>query len=1117
MSKERYPKQSKEKASLTEDKKFIKHLEDLEANTEVIVIEPENNREILEEYLNTSKEQSFNEFLESRFKNQYPGKIIVAEIRGFNFTDRDTQEDSDININGADFTGSKVSNVKMSSLKDVSFRDCHLENVTIENDCTNLDFRGATIEEWQSNVSFDLDMSEMAMRERIYSGKMLEEKDMPTIPAGLQFDFYDVEAVGDKGVYELYNKKEYDTYCAAYEEWEGEQRRKFISETLTWGEKAKAYVRGYDKDTLEKIEEWDKSAKVKKSKALQEFKTKQHRVYFENPKSDPTYTPNQSKEEAQEQRVYVAATKSLLADYKQTDRKKSFNEFVAEQYQTEGSDRYRGARLIADFANADLSGEDLSGLDLRGVNFAYCEMKGANCKGANLQGACLEGCEFDEHTTFESANLTDANMAIASGAKVDFSRAVMIRTRMQCTSFPEANMANAQMYAVNGFKADLTSAKMMEVDARRGKLKGAILQSVDARKAKMEMTHLEGAVLDDAKFAEADLRKAILTKAQAQGCDFTRSILEDVHAEMADFRKAMLQEVVAKGCILTGADLTEANARMADFTKAKLEGVNARMADFTLSVMEDVQAAKSNFTKASLEKVNAARIDLQGALLTEVNAKGADLTKAAMQEVDAYKAHFEKAKMEMANFDGANFTAADFEEAYLKKVIAKQAKFVATNFENAEVSDIEFDEETLLLDANLRGAKGAERMKELQKKQEEIKGVWFGKTRYGHCKSNSDGTNDRYTCQRLGAAILSTSLGGGTGLVLAGPFAGVSSAVIAAYISDKGLDAIKRGYYDDLGYINNSIGDRLAEIGAIAMSAGVNGVDRAIDGAAAGLVLGAAGAVTGTIATAAGIVTILGGGKLAWSGYKEQSLWKKAAGATIAAVGGALTFVGFSSLSTSVSMIGYGALYGGAMGAAYTVYTSARELYRYEEKDGKQISGLRPEQIYRSSIEQFKGIIRKIMPTTRKIVTALVLGAVAAGVAVFGVDIVIAAVGGALLSKASVGLSVVITAAAAGLVGGYLYDDKVMDASKFLSNKLLSKGDKQGDHNSAEGGVTPTKKKEEEKSVSKKTELQTQQALPQAKEEAKQVASSRPNQKPSEGKWAKRIREGERAGTGRSS
>lgn len=1008
-------------------------LEELEAKTEVIPIDlgNEEHRALLREYTNSDKSLNFNEFLASKVQKDYPGKIIVAEIRGDMHHTLgssapvlqhigSTREDRDnnINVDGCNFTGCRLVGVTlMGDLEKVSFRDCHLERVRA-NRATfkEVDLRGASFEE----MRFDW----------VYASN-----------SQIQVEFGDLREVQKRGLFSMIDDgKAEDEIQALRDDIAIKiQKDKDRIFKLTWKQTLTLDLTG----ALEDPEKQAEFERVQKELAKEQAEKmavirRRHMLSFSNVSSDRTYTPNQDAAVAAQKKVSIAVTKDDMDEYKQLRGKDkiSLSEFIDRKHRQ--TPEHDGARVVADMSRRDghWEGYDFSGLNLSGVVCAYTNLKGCKFKNTKLQGSCLEGCEFDKHTTFEHANLIDTNLVAVSGEEVNFSKAIMIRTRMQCANLPEAKMRDAQMYALNGFKADLSNADMQSVEARRVKLKGAILQSVDARNARLEQANLEGAVLRDANLEKARLNGAVMRRVDAEGADLTRAVLDDVKAEYANFREATLKEMVAKGANFTAADLEKANARGAAFKKATLEKVNARAADFTASLLEDAKAARANFTEATLEKVRGKRVDLREAALTRVKAEGANLTEAVMTQVDAYKADFQKAILTGANLEGANFTATDFERARLDHVRAKNTKFVATNFEGANVKYIEIDSETLLLDANLRGVIGAEKMKALQEDQHKLQKRWFGESKYGHCKSNLDGSNDRFRCQRIGAAVLSAAIGGGTGLTLAGPFAGVSSAAVTAFVGDNALVAIKQGYYEDLGYINNTVGDKLAEIGAVAMASGINGLDRAIDGAAAGMVCSAAGAVTGVVATGVGAISALKGVQMMWNGYHNQSRWQKFVGAVLTAVGSALTFVGLSNMSASLSTVAYSSMFGAAAGAIWSMGTSVRALVSYKEKDGKVVSGQRPEQIFRTSLEQLSGIKRKLLPTTQKIIVSVTLAVAAVAVAAIGVQAASVAVGGALLAKLTVGTPVLITAAAAGLIGGYLYDDKVIGAAKFVSDKV---------------------------------------------------------------------------------
>ena len=102
---------------------------------------------------------------------------------------------------------------------------------------------------------------------------------------------------------------------------------------------------------------------------------------------------------------------------------------------------------------------------------------------------------------------------------------------------------------------------------------------------------------------------------------------------------------------------------------------------------------------------------------------------------------------------------------------------------------------------NFRDAIGAEALMKLQENQHQIKAQLFGRNDYGYCQDNDDGTNDRFKCQRIGAALLSSVIGGGAGYTLSGPFTGMAGFVVAGLVSDRALYAVKDGYFKEQGYI----------------------------------------------------------------------------------------------------------------------------------------------------------------------------------------------------------------------------------------------------------------------------------------------------------------------------
>ena len=273
-------------------------------------------------------------------------------------------------------------------------------------------------------------------------------------------------------------------------------------------------------------------------------------------------------------------------------------------------------------------------------------------------------------------------------------------------------------------------------------------------------------------------------------------------------------------------------------------------------------------------------------------------------------------------------------------------------------------------------------------------------------------------------------------MILAGPLAGISSAALTTLISDRVLNATKEHYFPNSGHINNSLGDRLAEVGAVALSIGVGAADKAIDGAVAGLVCSMAGVVQGIPLTAIGIGTTLGGLKLSIDGIKEQSRLKKFIGAILTSIGAITSFFGISSLGISLNNIALGAAIGGISGGLWSGVSAAKRLYAYND-DNPNI-GARPENIYIESTTRAKGIWRKIAPTMNKILLGATLAIIAGAITAAAVKS-FAFIGAIGIAKLLITSHAAITAATAGFFVGYLYDDKILQLKTYIYDAKKTK------------------------------------------------------------------------------
>ena len=1024
---------------------IISHLETLERNTEIIKIDLKSReaRSLLEKYVEEHKKQdgeeiargSFNDFLKQhdQFKKRCKNKVVVAEITGsLGFDNEDEYSDSNIHIDGGNFTGCRFKNVKFHEIRDVSLRDCVFEKVLIKGgQSSNVDLRGTRLD----NLTF-FDWS---------PNNSLKE---------IQLGFADPNAVQDKGVFALIDRnaeglqimhaegpieRKESKEIKAYLE---DQRKKrgwaeWFSNTgpnpKLWG----TYLWN-NEDLSTEQQEYISSITEKYDRQREEIRLQARRdnpIRFSNPSLDPTYIPNQSPKEANAIRVPLKATKEDLEEYLASARETSFNDFIADKHEHKLNEisAESGERIVipvADLSGENLSRMDLSELNLSGVNFSYCNMKECILTKSSLKGSCLEGSNLTK-ANLEETELTDCNMIGITAKEAHFEKAIMIRTQMNYAELEGAHFEGAVGYLSCLVGSNMEHACLRETDMRRSDLQHVNLRYVDAQYADMRGANLSRAVADHANFAHANLSGAIAEQFSAQEANLEETVMDGIQAHFADLRKAKLSKVKAKGADFSSADLREIQATDANFEKAILRKADVAFANFEKAILKDVKAQEANFQEAVLKDIEAERIDISRAVLDKANLESAKMHKAVMEDISARKTKFKKAFLKEANLKRAILVGADFRSANLSAAEAQGAAFVAANLEGATVRKMKTDPSTLLIDANLRGLVGdkktIEGIKALQNEQHLLHKQWFGKSRYGFCTKNKDGSNDRFKCQRLGAAVLSSALGGGAGVALAGPLAGIQTAAIATLINDQVLLATKEHYFNDLGYINNSLGDRLAEVGAVALSMGVNAADRAIDGAVAGLVCSVSGVVQGVALTTVGVGTTLGGLQLSMDGIKEQSRWKKITGAILTGVGAIASFFGISSLGASLNTIALGTAIGGITGGLWAGVSAAKRLYQYNDKIPNV--GARPEHIYRESIVQAKGIWRKIVPTMKKVLLGIALAVASAAATVAAVKSlpIIGAIG---IAKSLIAAHAAVIAATAGFFVGYLYDDKIIPTKK---------------------------------------------------------------------------------------
>lgn len=1035
-------------------KSLVKELEKIKSTVSIYEISAEQeNLHLLESYVeehnkiakgekDADKDASgnFNEYLQKKLKDEpeYAGKLVIAEItgdigvnphhRGIDEEyDAELKRDIGISLEGADLSGSRLVEVNVfKSLKNVNLRDCFFEDVFFDGcSLSGVDLRGTKLK----NCEFE----GYGMEDGLEGGHL----------ESLHLDIADPLSAQTSDLFRIeeYPEERTQEETKIRREVENErdeaisQFKKKKTAEQGWGAWATSFVstteeqKKFNEELSRGTKEIEKKFEAYLATRLR-INANKYIIPLPTAQCDPTYIPRDI-ERAAAKKILLEATAQELKEYSQIrPSQESFNEFIAKKPQNQeilakakaanpGIDIIPTADFFFENKKYQTIDElDLSDLDLSGVKFSRVRFKNCNFNKSNLTGSCFEGAAFKESASFVGAILTDSNFIDAVGEMVDFSGAFMPRVRMMCSTFEKSNFGKALLHSADLTGSNIEGASIRNADMRDADLEKVNMRYVDAQYVKMRSANLKGAILDGGDFSHADLTNAVMDDISARETNFRKAVLEDARIQYADLRNAILEEINAKGADLTGADLEQAHLKLANLSNAIMDSVNAKLADFTEATLRDAHAHQANFSRAVMEKIDGERLDISESILTETNLRNANLSKAVMKKVEAYKADFRKATLDGVNAEFATMIACDFEEAKLRRANIQGAILNMSHMNQADCTGVEFDEKTLLLDVNFSDAIGAEALIELQKEQHKLNSQLFGRSKYGPCKNNGDGSNDRFNCQRIGAALLSSVIGGTAGYALSGPFTGVAGAAVLGLINDRALVAIKDGYFHEQGYISNQLGDKLAELGAIAIATGAASLEEGVDSipvaialcTASGLISPGSIALTagGTLATYAGIQSLE-------TGFKEENTVKKALGAILTTLGAAATAVGITSLVTGVNtftgLILCGAAWGGIEGGTFA-YNQLKDF------DADNKTGMRPEEIYQISMQKFSDVYKKIWPTWNKFICAAVYAILGVALALLIANPV-SALGFSVAASLSFGLGTF------GLCCGYLFDQNL--------------------------------------------------------------------------------------------
>ena len=925
---------------------------------------------------------SLNEYLQQRLVEEnpeYKDNVIVAEISGDygvvrqyidsddsdrNFVDEYYEQDP-LKLNEVDLSGCVFSDIRFyKSLNGAILRDCAFEEKVVFTACdlSNVDFRGSKL-----NCNFHNYL--------LADGKLPNENDRRLLES-VKLDYANAERMQTLKLFRIEaddinpepaNKRTIDDYepeirfqrerdvkrrCKSERKDEINRFRKEKLSGQSYRDWATSIVRETDaqrqlnQEIAEGIEEIEARYEQEIERELFII-ANEYIIPLETAKYDPTYLPK-NPDQANAIKVRLEATQQDLEEYissqPQGKKQQSFNEFLSLKnqerlQQIQDSNPGKNIIPVADFffenrSYQTISGLNLSNLDLSGVNFAQVKFQNCTFENADLTGISFEGSVFKGENSFKNSTLTDANLISASGSNVNFSEAIMPRARMMYSRFTNSNFEGALLYSADLTGSSIERSSLKSAIADRSNLNKVNLRDVDARYVKMRKAHLKEAVLDG-DFSHADFSQAQMEKVDASKARLEEAILEEANLSYANLRGAFLERISAKGANLSDADLESARLELAELSSAIMDRAHARFANFKEATLEGVHAHQADFSNAVMEGISGERLDISGAILNEVNLKNANLTEAVLENIEAYKADFRNATLQDVNAKFAEMIACDFSDAIARNMDISSAKLPMSHMKGTDLTGVKFDTDTMLLDVNFRDAIGADALKELQENQHLAKTQLFGRSEYGYCKNNDDRTNDRFKCQRIGAAILSSVIGGGAGYTLSGPFAGIAGSVAAGIISDQALHAVKNGYFREQGYISNQLGDKLAELGAVAIAAGAGSLDAGVNTIPVAATLCAA---TGVISpssigvTVGGALSTYAGIKILKSGFTEQSYTKKIVGGALTGMGAMATAVGLSSLASGFNTFAGTVLCGAAAGGIHGGVFAYKQLRNYDEE-----------------------------------------------------------------------------------------------------------------------------------------------------------------------------------------
>ncbi|NUP06994.1 MAG: DUF2169 domain-containing protein [Polyangiaceae bacterium] len=328
-------------------------------------------------------------------------------------------------------------------------------------------------------------------------------------------------------------------------------------------------------------------------------------------------------------------------------------------------------------AGADLSQLDLTGVSLSGLNLSNAKLVGAVLKNARMSNAKLAGADLSKadlsgadltqadlsrttlvDTSFEGAQLLDANLGVAEGKNVRFDgakaqRAVLTQGKWHKCSFKEATLSNSDLSG-----SDLSECVFDDATLTSARLVDARATNLHATNVKIADTNLTGASFVSCDFTKADGPRTVWDRAVLDG-----SIFEEATLDAAGFARVHLDRASFAKATLVKASFMGVTGEAARFVEANMDGVDLRQGKLLDAAFEGARLSKVNALKATFNGARLTGADLSGASLRSAKLRNAKLDGAVLRDADLRDADLEGADLRGAERQGAKLAGASLKGA----------------------------------------------------------------------------------------------------------------------------------------------------------------------------------------------------------------------------------------------------------------------------------------------------------------------------------------------------------------------------------------------------------------------------------------------------------------------